>query len=317
MILYNYKKKIVILLMISLQLTDKTEKWIKYYKNPILGNKVTGSLFDPSIIQIDDIYKMYVSWRKFGAIALSTSKDGINWSDLKIVLNKSNSNSWDSIINRASVITKDGNYHMWFTGQHKKESKIGYAISKDGYNFQKYNNPVLVPEYQFEEKSIMNPHVIYDEEEKIYKMWYSAGEQIEPDVFGYAISKNGIDWIKNKNPIFKPRCSKYYLDSYKVGGCEVHKISKKCYLMFYIGYSDIHSARIFIAKSKNGKDNWIRGSKPIIEPTKGKFDSHACYKPSVIFNKKLKIWMLYYNGRNKKEEFIGYACFKKPKIEIL
>ena len=36
------------------------------------------------------MYKMFVSWRPKGAIALTSSKDGINWSPLEIVLNKGN-----------------------------------------------------------------------------------------------------------------------------------------------------------------------------------------------------------------------------------
>jgi len=313
----NYKEKILLLFIIILiKFLNKAEEWIKYDKNPIIGNRETGSLFDPCIIQNGNLYKMYVSWRKYNVIALSTSEDGINWSDLKIVLNKGNFNCWDSTINRASVIMKDGTYHMWFTGQHKKTSKIGYATSSDGINFNKSDNPVLVPEYQFEENSIMNPHVIFDEEEKIYKMWYSAGEQREPDVIGYAISKNGFNWLKLKNPVFRPSDNKLHLDSFKVGGCEVHKLSKKFYLMFYIGYSNIATSSIFIAKSKNGIDNWIRSSNPIIKPTKDKFDSHACYKPSAIFNEKLKIWMLYYNGRKNNEEYIGLATLNKYEIKI-
>ena len=82
---------------------------------------------------------MYISWRREGAIAVSTSLDGYHWSELKIVLNKGVSQSWESIVNRAS------------------------------YDFIKYkNNPVLIPEKDYEKESVMNPHVIYDNEEKIF-----------------------------------------------------------------------------------------------------------------------------------------------------
>ena len=39
---------------------------------------------------------MFVSWRPKGAIALTSSKDGINWSPLEIVLNKGNNKSWEN-----------------------------------------------------------------------------------------------------------------------------------------------------------------------------------------------------------------------------
>ena len=78
------------------------------------------------------IYRMYVSWRKYGNIALSSSRDGFKWSNLKVVLEKGNS-QWEKIINRGSILFKDGIYHMWYTGQNMGNSKIGYAKSNDGY----------------------------------------------------------------------------------------------------------------------------------------------------------------------------------------
>lgn len=30
----------------------------------------------------------------------------------------------------------------------------------------------------------MRPHVLYDEKEKLYRMWYSGGEQYEPNAIG-------------------------------------------------------------------------------------------------------------------------------------
>ena len=183
------------------------------------------------------------------------------------------------------------------------------AISENGYDFiREKRNPILKPNLSYEKQSIMIPHVIYDYDEKLFKMWYSAGEAYEPDVICYATSIDGINWIKYKNnPIFKPNKNKLSLDFYKVGGSDVHKISKNAYLMFYIGYSDINTARIFMAKSKDGINNWTRSENPIIQPSKGHFDNDACYKPSAIFNKQNNKWMIYYNGRKGNKEYIGLA----------
>ena len=199
------------------------------------------------------------------------------------------------------------------TGQNKEKSNIGLALSENGYTFIKYkNNPILIPEFEYEKQSVMNPHVIYDGEQKIFKMWYSAGETYEPDVICYASSQDGINWIKYKyNPIFIPNSNIFSLDSYKIGGCYIHKISNKKYLMFYIGYSDINTARIFIAQSENGINNWKRGNVPIIKPTIKEFDSEACYKPTALYDYKNNKWMVWYNGRTKDREFIGIATFNK------
>ena len=308
---------IILIIMLYLEIITKKNKinfftFEKYKLNPVLGDIKTGTVFDPCVIEDKNgFYRMYVSWRKLGKIAVSLSPDGINWSNMQIVMGKSNSNNWAYNINRASVIFKDGIYKMWFTGQNNKKSKIGYAFSEDGYNFTRLDNPILIPEYNYEKTNVMNPHVLYDKEEKIYKMYYAAGEFYEPDVICYATSKDGIIWEKYKNnPILIPNNNKTLLDSFKLGGCDVHKISSNYYLMFYIGYPDIDHARIFFAESKDGITNWKRSNNPIIEPTKNSFDSDACYKPSAIYNKKDKLWMLYYNGRKKSNEYIGLATYK-------
>lgn len=292
---------------------NKTEDgWKKYENNPVLGDELTGSLFDPYVmIDSDGTYRMYISWRKKGAIAVTTSKDGINWSELKIVLDRDTSTGWEDIVNRATVVYKNGLYHMWYTGQTNQISKIGYAISEDGYTFNKIKEPVIINEKEWEKDSVMNPHVIYDEEKNIFKMWYAAGETYEPDVIAYATSTDGINWNKyNQNPILKANEDKGALDSFKVGGCDVHKLSDNSYIMFYIGYTDINTARIFIAKSQDGI-NWVRTGKPIVAPEKCKFDTEACYKPSAIFDKQNNRWMLWYNGRTASKEYIGLVTYNR------
>ena len=43
-----------------------------------------------------------------------------------------------------------------------------------------------------EKKSVMYPHVLWDIQENIFKMYYSGGENNEPNSIGYTISKGGI-----------------------------------------------------------------------------------------------------------------------------
>lgn len=289
--------------------TETVGNWKKYTNEPVLGNKNTGSIFDPYVMKDENgNYRMYVSWRKEKAIAVSTSEDGINWTPLKKVLDSDISTGWENDINRATVVYKDGLYYMWYTGQSNNISKIGYAVSKDGLEFKKMNEPVLIPENNWEKQSVMNPYVLYDENEQIFKMWYAAGETYEPDVIAYATSTDGIHWNKyENNPIFEANKDNLAKDNFKVGACEIHKINNE-YVMFYIGYTDVDTARIFVAKSKDGITNWTRyGKTPIVQPTKGKFDQAACYKPTVAWDEKNNRWMLWYNGRTDSNEYIGLA----------
>lgn len=118
----------------TIQKEEATGKWVKYENNPVLGGGDLGTVFDICVLKDSDSYKMYSSWRPQKSIALSTSKDGKNWSAPQIVLPPVEGSSWEADMNRPVVVYKDGLYHMWYTGQNDGKSWIGYAISKDGYN---------------------------------------------------------------------------------------------------------------------------------------------------------------------------------------
>lgn len=71
------------------------------------------------------------------------------------------------------------------------KSCIGYAVSEDGVNWMRREEPVLVPEEHWERYCVMCPHVLWDDEDNIFKMWYSAGHMHESDAIGYAESPDG------------------------------------------------------------------------------------------------------------------------------
>ena len=281
----------------------------KYSNNPVLGNEKTGVLFDPYVIYINNEFYMYVSNRSKKAIEVYKSSDGINWQDGQVVLENNLNSGWEEDVNRCCIIYQDGKYKMWYTGQANKMSNIGYAESEDPYNFKRIQQrPVLIHEGKYEKDAVMNPYVIYDKETKMYKMWYAAGENYEPDVIAYAESKDGLQWEKyERNPIYTASHIDGQYDSYKVGGCEVKHIND-FYYMFYIGYTDINTACIMCAKSSNGITDWEKISeKPLIISSDYGFDKDACYKPTIYYdvkNDKISIW---YNGRNESNEYIGLA----------
>lgn len=282
--------------------------WKKVSLEPVLGSEETGVLFDPHVILENDIFKMYVSSRENDSISYSESYNGYNWTTPQVILT-STKNTWENIINRATVLKVNNKYYMYYTGQNGEFSKIGMAESSDGINWIKYeNNPIIVPEKNNEGTNVMNPFVMYDNEEAVFKMWYAAGEQFEPDVINYATSKDGIHWEKYKdNPILKKSSDGF--DTYKVGGCCVLKENNK-YTMYYIGYTSLLEAQILWAESEDGI-NWVKhNSEPIIKGTKFAFDEDSVYKPSVVLNKKENESYLYYNGRRGATEYIGLAVKK-------
>ena len=300
--------------------------WKKYENNPVFGNKETGTCFDLIVLPGQNFghrYKMYFSWRPRKSLAMSLSNDGIKWSEPKIILEPNINTGWEDDINRCGAIEKNGKLHVWYTGQAHGNSWIGYAYSdinaddKSEINLKRYGaEPVIVPEQPWENMSVMNPWVLWDEEQKIYKMWYSAGETYEPNVICHATSLDGINWRKHRaNPIFTREPNNLY-EQNRIGGCQVIRY-KGGYLMFYIGYENIDTARICGAWSPDGISRWKRFEvNPLVSPEPGKWDGDACYKPSVIYEEDNGRWLLWYNGRRGGDEYIGLVIHKGEDLGI-
>ena len=167
------------------------------------------------------------------------------------------------------------------------------------------DKPVLWSEQAWEKVAVMCPHVLWDERAKLYRMWYSGGEQYEPNAIGYATSGDGLSWTKHAdNPVFRPDPNAAW-EKHKVTACQVVKVGD-WHLMFYIGFRDEHRAQIGIACSRDGISGWERNrDNPIIRPGRDQWDHDACYKPCAIFDGKQ--WLLWYNGRRGSVEQIGVA----------
>jgi len=285
--------------------------WVKHPVNPLLGGEY-GTCFDISMLYEDGIITMYFSWREQKSIAMCQSKDGIHWSTPRFCIQpRATTSGWEDDLNRPSVVKRGGIYRMWYTGQHHAgqtdgTSHIFYAASKDGVIFERTDdNLVLSPELPWEKQAVMCPGVLWDEDKQLYKMWYSGGEQHEPNAIGYAESIDGIQWEKSRmNPIFHADPASSW-ERHKVAGCQVMPYQNG-YLMFYIGFRNEDYAQIGAARSADGITSWKRSKhNPIIAPDKNAWDGEACYKPFVL--RVNGQWMLWYNGRNGQKEQIGLA----------
>ncbi len=284
--------------------------WTKHEGNPVLGGDL-GTCFDVSVLRDGGPFKMWFSWRPQKSIALTESEDGKHWSSPEIAVPFNRESRWEDLVNRPVVIRRGDEYLMWYTGQTRtpqQSSKIGFARSLDGENWNKVSpDPVLVADDPWEKVALMCPHVIWDEEAGLFKMWYSGGEQYEPDAIGYATSRDGIKWDKHpNNPIFAPDRN-YAWEYEKVTACQVVK-HDGWYYMFYIGFHDVHWAQIGVARSLDGISDWERHPQnPLIRTSQKGWDRDACYKPFVIYDEDNERWMLWYNGRKLSVEQIGLA----------
>jgi len=285
--------------------------WVKYTNNPVLGGDL-GTCFDISVIKEGDLFRMWFSWRPKKSIALVESRDGVHWSQPVIVLPPASS-GWEDDVNRPSVVKRGDGYEMWYTGQVWRNagegggrSCIGHATSRDGMMWRRGSaRPVLSPELPWEKAALMCPDVLWDEQGKLYRMWYSGGEQLEPNAIGYATSLDGVTWSRlGKNPIFQGD-GKIGWEQERVTGCQVVR-QGDWYLMFYIGFRDIDHAQIGVARSRDGISGWQRlRANPIVRPGLNQWDHDACYKPYAILDGQR--WLLWYNGRHGDREQIGLA----------
>jgi len=277
--------------------------WIKYKDNPVLGRQY-GTCFDICVLQEPGKFRMWVSWRPKQSVAITESVDGVHWMPPEIVLGPRSETGWEDDINRPIVVHRKDGYHMWYTGQAKGRSAIGYATSTDGIAWVRQSEkPVLVSEAPWEGVAVMCPHVMWDAANHLWKMWYSGGQQYEPNAIGYATSKDGLRWDKHAaNPVLAPD-SRFEWEKNRVAAAQI-LFWKGWYYAFYVGFRDIDHAQIGMARSKDGITGWTRhAGNPIVRPTPEGWDADACYKPFAVYSN--GGWKLWYNGRNNHLEQIG------------
>ena len=108
------------------------------------------------------------------------------------------------------VIYAEGKYRMWFSGSDVRptlyRSCIGYAESDDGLAWTLHpDNPILTADGLSWGQSLHTPRVLFDEEERLYKMWFLSTTHVEyrddgilakniSSAMGYATSRDGIHW---------------------------------------------------------------------------------------------------------------------------
>lgn len=281
--------------------------WEKVGTKPVFGDLTTGTMFDPFVYVEGEKFIMVLSERTTGSLVRIESYDGENWSDKTTILTGI-PNTWESAVNRASLVHKGNKWHLWYTGRDGRVSKIGYATSDDGIHFIRQSKfPVLYPETEQEGESVMNPHVIWNSKKDCYQMWYAAGETYEPDIICYAESKDGVLWKKHFHPVLA-KYPQHEWEKYKVGGCQVIQLQDGSFKIYYIGYQNLDVARICMANSTDGI-KWERNDENLlISPSKNAWDADAVYKPTIV--EKDNVLFMWYNGRNAHEEYIGLAIKK-------
>lgn len=297
--------------------------------NPVLdrgplGTWDWGGTHSPSVIFDGSGYKMWYrgfvpnnfGYKEASSVGYATSDDGVSWEKYfgNPVLTQGDEGEWDGKgIMFHNVIFVQGEYKMWYTGASANNGfEIGYASSPDGISWRKYSgNPVLRQgsEGEWDSYNAFCATVIFDGRE--YKMWYTGVGPIRKTEIGYAVSLDGISWLKYAgNPIFKPD-----LDNTPNSagvGIPFVLFSDNQYKMWY-GEAVTGSGigRIGYATSRDGIA-WNRypGS-ALVAGKPDTWDSLGPGNPCVVFDgSRYRMWYAGYD--NLTTNRIGYASGDNP-----
>ena len=155
----------------------------------------------------------------------------------------------------ATVLQKDGKYHMWYNSYGIEQVVVSYAGSDDGIVWSKHDqNPVLVPDPDswengntpgFSSGTIGQPTVLWDPERNSFFMWYGSFDASGTAVYngiGSAWSTDGLAWTKHDEPVLKPCLT---CDGEKLGISSGPSVLKKdgTFHLFYTGV-DVSGLRV-------------------------------------------------------------------------
>jgi len=119
-----------------------------------------------------------------------------------------------SLLYSPTVVVVKGVFKMWYIGSagdyHRGSGvmNLGYAESGDGIHWKEYaGNPILTGNDLPFAPDFQTPFVLFDEDEKIYKMWFvglylDAGNKKMDQQLGYATSPDGTHWKIHSEPIY-------------------------------------------------------------------------------------------------------------------
>ncbi|MGB9595399.1 MAG: peptidoglycan-binding protein, partial [Candidatus Poribacteria bacterium] len=212
--------------------------------------------------------------------------------------------SWDDkSISKPSVIFRNNEYRMWYTGFDGEHLRIGYATSIDGENWIKHpSNPILDlgSPGSWDSVHVANPTVVFDG--IIYKMWYTGSDGKNTRI-GYAYSSNGIHWVKySNNPVVDLGSWGTNKDSDVWSPCVIFDGIE--YKMWYTSFDG--NIKIGYAYSSDGI-NWTKyTNSPVLSiGSWGSWDDRGVWSPNVLFDGfKYSMW---YTGWNGISTGIGYA----------
>jgi len=137
----------------------------------------------------------------------TTSADGVHWAPP--------SEAQLENVYAPTIIKENDTYRVWYSDVSAEPWTVGYAESRDGRQWTRHPEPVVVVDQPWEEKRLFYPTVVKCD--GVYLMWYGSywSEHAQKTALGFAASTDGVRWHKSPhNPLFRPDASRPWESHY-------------------------------------------------------------------------------------------------------
>jgi len=248
-------------LAIGLATSPDGINFTKYNLNPIF--EADGNGFDAwgvgrsVVIKVDTAWLLYydgiTSSPHFGpdtTIGLATSVSPYGpWSRFENpVMEIGSSGEWDyGFVDASSIVVTDTGFAFYYTGSDMTfpsgTFQTGLALSADGINWTKYDDPTTTtPPYAESDPVIQPTPGSWDQfsiwgvsvlrNDTLWETFYDGGF-----AFGYATSPNGVDWTKDTmNPVFTPSQDPHAGNIIEIPSVVLYNIQDTVYYYMYYDY---------------------------------------------------------------------------------
>jgi hypothetical protein len=264
-------------------------------------------------------------------LLVSTSIAQTHWTKeilFNPVLSPGPAGAWDeSWVRKPTVIFDGTTYHMWYVGS--SPHRIGYAISSDGINWTKYNDPTTTDPLFTESDPVLNPGQPgeWDSEEAsapsvilldtTYHMWYRGKDHTVgngPASIGHAKSTDRIHWEKDtlNNPVLTPGPAGSW-DEVWIGYQSKVLFDGTLYHMWYEGWGGIDDyVQIGHATAPHPDSAWTKDpNNPVLSfGALGSWDNPRMDGPSVVYDG--NIYHMWYSAGIYFNWQIGHATAPHP-----
>lgn len=143
------------------------------------------SLGDPYLVAVaGDLYMFYLGEDRARRqrLGLAKSRDGIEWTKARgALLELGNAGDFDENgLGEPAVFAANGQWVMLYTGRDRQERRaLGYAVSKDGREWEKLKSPVLRGGQSWNSAVVCDATVLV--EGGLARIWFGGGDVARPD----------------------------------------------------------------------------------------------------------------------------------------